>query len=301
MPKFLKILLYPVVFFAGLLIFSVLLFPFDSLKNRVATEIENAMGGGYQVTVGHLSPSLPSGAVLKNVEIRPRGDATATPLKLSEAKLKAALLSLLSGGVEVDFDLKPPQGRAVGAFIWKAGGVQIDAKLDRFDLGLVAFLTQKLGIPISGMVSGAVALEMYPQDPLRNTGAATLQVLDLGLGEISLANGAFKLPPIKLAQAGGNSKIDLQVNRGNFEVKTFQLAGGDLDFDTNGKIYGARRADNYRFNLKGSFRVTPELAQKLEILSLVEKQKAADGSYPFTITGRVLKPSIRIGEFKLPI
>ena len=106
---------------------------------------------------------------------------------------------------------------------------------------------------------------------------------------------------MKLAQPGGNSKVDVQVNRGNFQVRTFQLAGGDLEFETNGKIYGARRADNYRFNLKGSFKVAPELAQKLQILSLVEKQKAADGSYPFTITGRVSKPSIRIGEFKLPI
>ncbi len=301
MSKFLKILLYPAVFVVSLVLFSVLLFPFDSVKNRAAAEIENAMGGGYQVTIGNLSPSLPNGAVLKNVEIKPRGGVPAAPLKLTEAKVKFALLALLSGGVEVDFDLKPPQGRATGAFIRKGGGIEIDAKLDRFDLGLIAFLTQKAGISISGMVSGNVNLEMYPQDPLRNTGAAVLQVLDLGLGEISLAEGAFKVPPMKLAQAGGNSKIDIQVSRGNFEVKALQLVGGDLDLNTDGKIYGARRADNYRFNLKGSFKPTADFAQKFQILSLVEKQKAADGSYPFTITGRISKPSIRIGEFKLPI
>ena len=68
MPKFLKIILYPIIFAVSLLLFSVVLFPFDSLKNRVATEIEGAMGGGYQVTIGKLSPSLPSGAVLKSVE-----------------------------------------------------------------------------------------------------------------------------------------------------------------------------------------------------------------------------------------
>lgn len=301
MPKFLKILLYPLVFMASLLLFSVLLFPFDSLKSRVGTEIENAMGGGYQVAVGELSPSLPNGAVLKNVEIRPRGDTATASIKLSEAKLKVALLPLLSGTVEVDFDLKPPQGRASGAFSQMKGGMEIVAKLDRFDLALISFLTQKAGIPLSGMVSGNIDLELYPQDPLRNTGAAVLQVLDLGLGEISLADGAFKVPAMKLAQAGGNSKIDIQVSRGNFEVKAIQFAGGDLDLNTDGKVYGARRADNYRFNLKGSFKPTADFAQKFQILGLVEKQKAADGSYPFTITGRILKPSIRIGEFKLPI
>lgn len=298
---FVKILLYPVVFVVSLVLFSVVLFPFDSVKNRAAAEIESAMGGGYQVTIGKLSPSLPSGAVLKDVEIRPRGGAAEAPMKLSEARIKVALLALLSGGMEVDFDVKPPQGRATGAFIRKGGGMEINAKLDRFDLGLVSFLTQRAGIPVSGSVSGNVSLEMYPQDPLRNTGSAVLQVLDFGLGEISLADGAFKVPPMKLAQAGGNSKIDIQVSRGNFEVKVLQLAGGDLDLNTDGKVYGARRADNYRFNLKGSFKPTPDFAQKFQILSLVEKQKAADGSYPFTITGRISKPSIRIGEFKLPI
>lgn len=301
MPMFVKILLYPVVFVVSLVLFSVVLFPFDSVKNRAAAEIESAMGGGYQVTIGKLSPSLPSGAVLKDVEIRPRGGAAEAPMKLSEARIKVALLALLSGGMEVDFDVKPPQGRATGAFIRKGGGMEINAKLDRFDLGLVSFLTQRAGIPVSGSVSGNVSLEMYPQDPLRNTGSAVLQVLDFGLGEISLADGAFKVPPMKLAQAGGNSKIDIQVSRGNFEVKVLQLAGGDLDLNTDGKVYGARRADNYRFNLKGSFKPTPDFAQKFQILSLVEKQKAADGSYPFTITGRISKPSIRIGEFKLPI
>jgi len=88
---------------------------------------------------------------------------------------------------------------------------------------------------------------------------------------------------------------------GNFEVKGMQLAGGDISLDSNGKIYGARSIDNYRFNLRGNLKVSQEVADKLQILSLVEKQKTADGAYPFTITGRVTKPSIRIGEFKLPI
>src|SRR6185436_14279842 len=97
MSKFLKILLYPIVFVAALLLFSVLLFPFDSVKNRCAAEIEKALGGEYQVSIGKLSPSLPSGAVLKNVEIRPKGDAAAAPIKLSEAKVKVAVMPLLSG------------------------------------------------------------------------------------------------------------------------------------------------------------------------------------------------------------
>jgi len=300
MPKFLKILLYPLMFFVAFAVFVVLLFPYDSVKTRVARELEGVMGGSYQISIGTLSPSFPSGAFLKNVEMKPRSVGAGNPITLSTANLKVAVLPLLSGTVEVDFDLHPPQGRASGSYSLKKGGLFLNLKADRFDLGLVSFLIKDTGIPLSGMVSGDVDLELYDQDPLRNSGKINLQVLQLALGEISLGDGAFKIPAMKLADSGG-SRVDAAINRGNFEVKVFTLTGGDLAIDTNGKIYGARKADNYRFNLKGTFKVTPEFADKIQILALVDKQKQADGSYPFTITGRVLKPNIRIGDFKLPL
>ncbi len=302
MPKVLRFIIYPVFFFVCLLAFLVLLFPFDSLKNRAARELEDAMGGTYQITIGKLSPSLLSGAVLKNVELKPRGDAAAPSIKVNQAKLNFGLIPLLSGTLEIDFDLALSQGRATGLFSSKRTGTVIVAKLDHFDLGLISFLTKDAGIPLTGLVSGNVNLDLNDQDPLRNAGQISLQVLDLGLGEIAVGGG-FKIPAFRLAQAGaaGGSKIEVEINRGNFDIKSIQLVGGDVSLDSSGKIYGARRADNYRFNLKGSLRVTDEMAKKFEILSLVEKQKAADGSYPFTVTGRVLKPSIRIGDFKLPI
>jgi type II secretion system protein N len=301
MSKFLKILLYPIVFVVALLLFSVLLFPFDSVKNRCAAEIETAMGGEYQVSIGKLSPSFPSGAVLKDVEIRPKGDPSAVPIKLTEAKVKVAVMPLLSGAMEVDFDVKPPQGRATGSFATRKGSTEVVARLDRFDLGLISFLTKKSGLAIAGVVSGDLNFEVFPDDPTRNTGKASLKVQSLELGEIS--SGFLQIPALKLAQPGADSKIELAITRGNVEVKSFQFLGGDLNFDTNGKVYGARRADNYRFNLKGSIKPTPEMEPKLFVLALpdIKKQRTPEGVYPFTITGRLTKPSIRIGDYKLPI
>lgn len=301
MPKILKILLYPLIFFVATLAFVVVLFPYDSVKMRVAREIEKAMGGAYQISIGTLSPDFPSGALLKDVEMKSRGGEASRSLKLNSANLKFALLPLLSGTMEVDFDLRPPQGRASGSYAFKKGGIFLNLKADRFDLGLVSFLTKDAGIPVGGQVSGDVALELYTQDPLKNTGKINLQVLELALGEISLGDGTFKVPAMKLAATGAGSRVDAAINRGNFEVKALTLTGGDLVLDTNGKIYGARKADNYRFNLKGTFKVSQEFADKIQILALVDKQKQADGTYPFTITGRVMKPNIRIGDFKLPL
>jgi len=294
----LKIFVYPIFAFVCLVLFSILLFPFESVKNRVSSELENSLDGVYSISIGDLSPSLPLGAVLKNVTIKPRGSSE-VPVLLNKAKVKVALLPLLAGSMEVDFDVKADKGKAKGDYSWKKGWYGLHVTMDQFDLSLFRFFLQKSGVPLSGVANGSVALQIFTEDPLRNSGKMTLQFPDLTLGEIDL--GAMKLPLLKLAQLGSVSKVDMSINRGNIEVNDFQFSGADLDFKTDGKIYGARKMDNYRFNLKGNLKIPKQTADKIPILGLIEKQKTPEGDYPFTITGRLTKPSIRIGEFKLPI
>lgn len=302
MPTVLKFILYPIFALVCLVIFSIILFPFDSVKSRAAQEVEAALGGEYGISIGHMSPSLLGGALLEDVEIRPRGVSGAEPLKISRARVKVALFDLISGTVDVTYDLKAGPGRAKGTLVWKKAGTKLDMKLEQFDIALAGFMAQKVGIPLSGQMNGTVALEMYSEDPLRNTGKIVLDIPNLKLGEIKLGDGAFNIPALLLAKPEATpSRIDVMIDKGNIEVTKIAFYGGDLELDADGKVYGARKADNYRFNLKGSFRVAPEMMEKLSFLAIVEKQKSADGSYPFTITGRINKPSIRIGEFKLPI
>ncbi len=300
MPTVLRIIVYPVFGLVCLILFSVILFPFDSLKGRVAREIEQGLGGGYAITIGGLAPAPIAGMVLKDVQLRPRGAPDAPPVKLDKAKLKFALFSLLTGSIEVDFDLRPPTGRAQGSFSRKRGGMALSLKMSQFDLALAAFLAQKAGIPLSGKVGGEASIEIHSDDPLRNSGKISLQIPELVLGETSL--GFLKLPALRLAQADQpGSGLEVQINRGNIEVQTLRLTGADVGLEASGKVYGARRADNFRFNLKGVLRISDEIIAKVPILSTIEKQKQPDGTYPFTVTGRIMKPSIRIGDFKLPI
>ncbi len=293
-----KLIVYPVFAVLCLVIFSVVLFPFNSLKERAAREIEEVLGGNYSIVIGNLSPSWLGGVVLKEVEIRPRGREV-EPAKLSQARLKFALFPLLSGAVEVAFDLRPQQGRAVGSFSWKKGGMGFDVKMEQLDLSLMRVFVEKLNIPLSGVMSGRVAMELYDQSPLKNSGLISLKIPTLKLGEMDLAGGMVKLPALKLS-GDPTSQLEVVIQKGNFELKSFRLLG-DLSLDADGKIYGARQSENYRFNLKGNIRLPAELIAKIPILSAIEKQKGPDGSYPFTITGQVSKPNIRIGDFKLPI
>ena len=303
-PTPLRFILYPLFAAVCLFLFSVVLFHFDSVKHRFGTEVEKYLDGKFSVTIGNLSASLPNGVVLKSVEIRRRGDLEAQAIHIPKAKLKIALFSLLSGGREVGFDINTDKGRAHGFYALHKGGMALDISMTQFDLTLAEILAQQTDLPISGIMNGTVKIDIYPQDPLRNAGNVSLTLLDLKLAQMTFG-GALQIPAIQLVQSGGESpqpsKIDISIEKGNIDIKAIQFQGGDLDLQADGKIYGARQIGNYRFNMKGNVKVSPQLAEKFPLLIAVEKQKAADGTYPLTVTGRFSNPSIRVGDFKIPI
>ena len=182
MPKLIRVFAYPLVGAVSFALFFVLLFPYNSVKVRAASEIEKALGGGYTITIGGLSPSPPSGVVLSDVEIKPLGGGVHSIIPLKRAKLRFALLPLLSGAVEVKFDLSPQQGRAQGSFSVRRESVKLDAEMKAFDLALAALLLQHGDIPLSGSMDGNIHLEIYPPDPLRNRGTISIDLPEALLG-----------------------------------------------------------------------------------------------------------------------
>lgn len=313
MPIVLKILFYPLFAAITFVLFSIFLFPFDSAKFWLARQLEQGMGGTHTISIGQASPSLPSGVTLRDVEISSR-DRTGTPptgappVKISKVRLQFALLPLLAGSTEVDFDLRgaaAARGKAVGFYSSKKGAIELKLKLDRYDLSFLSLLLPpKPAFPLTGLLSGNLQIEVTPQDPLRNAGKAALELSDLRLGEMNFGEGegVIQIPSIQIAPAAGPaSRIEVLIQRGNLEVQKFQFSGGDLELQIEGKIYGGRQIENYRFNLQGTLKVAPALAPKIPFLAIVEKQKSPDGSYPLTITGRLSSPSIRVGEFKVPL
>lgn len=292
MPLQLRLILYPLFACFCLVVFSFVLFPFDSLKNRIQGEIEQGLGSGVRVTIGKVAPALFTGVVLKNVKIQPKDQAG--EVSLERARIKFRLLPLLWGSHSLHCSIRAGQGILEGSLAWGGDETKLDFKLERVDpsLSRVAF---PIGLPLQGQMNGHVVLELSASDPLKNSGKVELDIPDLRLEE-GTASG-FPFPALVLAKEGKEkSRIEIAVERGNWEVRSLKLTGGDLEVQADGKVYAARRLENYRLSLRGDF----QTLQKLPFLSLVEDQKA-NGKFPFTITGRLAKPSIRIGNFKVPI
>ena len=78
--------------------------------------------------------------------------------------------------------------------------------------------------------------------------------------------------------------------------------GGDLDLDLKGSVsLKGRGPEDYRLDIKGGFKMSENLTKALPFLFIIEKQKNAQGVYPLTVTGRLGKPNIQIGKFRVPM
>ena len=303
MPLPIRILVYPAFLIFSFILFVLILFPFDSVRLRSQAELEKALGGAYEVKISSMSPAPLVGVWFKGVSLTPRKVPDAIPFKIKKAKVKMALIPLISGTVEIDFEIIAEKGTAKGAFSKKRGLYDVKLKMDKLDLGLLSALASRSGggLNFSGMINGNVVLAIDTEDPLNNQGKVNLQFPELVLGEMSTADGSFKIPSMKLAQAGvAPATLDTSMSKGNIDLTRLKFEGGDLEISSDGKVYGAKKWDNYRFNLKGGFKVKKEISDQVPLLALVDRQKQADGTLPFTITGRITCPNIRIGEFKVP-
>lgn len=306
MPTSLKIILYPLIALFFLVLFSLLLFPIDSLKERLIQEAEQGIGDPYQLSVQELSYFPPASFTLKGVQIGIQGAGQSAQeekdlIRFEKVKLVFRPLSLLWGDLNVRFDLREKKSRLSGDLASGREAIKVRSDLEQIDLALLGLLTSRWKISLQGSVSGTVDLEWFKDNPIKNNGEIQLQVNSLELKNINIPD-ILTLPSLSLVDgASGPSKIILEISRANWNVESLQLRGQDMELNVNGKIYGARRMDNYRFNLKGVMKLATPLVEKVPLLGVIESYKDASGLYPLTITGRIASPNIRIGDFKVPL
>ncbi|MBI2082789.1 MAG: type II secretion system protein GspN [Deltaproteobacteria bacterium] len=292
-----RLVLYPIFALFCLIIFSFLLFPFEALTGRIQSEIGKTFGDKYDVAIEKVSPALFTGLVLKKVKLQERGKEKS--VLLDRAKVKIGLFPLLWGTKSLTVDLRAGKGRVEGSVKLDQELTRLDLEVDEWDVSLSRLFLPET-VPFVGSLNGEIILDLYSADPLRNSGHIELEVQELGLAEGAGAAG-LALPALNLAKQGGeNSRIDIDVVRGNWELKTLKLIGSDINFEATGKVYAAKQVKNYRLNLQGNFVPQTGSEEKMPFLGLIEAQKQ-EGKFPFAISGRLTKPSIRIGTFKLPI
>jgi type II secretion system protein N len=303
MPRILKFIAYLVLFVVSFLIFLYWMFPYDILKDRVASAIEEPLGRAVEVSIGELRPYYFTGVSISNLSLTSRTAGESTPLaEFEKVRVRATLFSLLLGNPRVSFFIQSGKGEIAGSARQTEEGFDISVDLDNFDVGSIKWLESQVGLKLGGRLGGSVDLKIDRLRPVRTTGKIDLSFDDFKVAASQVTIGEVNIPiPDAVLTKGRGSRLKLSIDKGAVNVDEFRLADGDLQLDVKGKIFLSTVLSNYRLNLTGSFRVSDKLSEAFPLLFMAEKQKQPDGSYPLTVSGRLSEPSIKIGTFTLPL
>lgn len=290
------------LFVVSFVLFLYWFFPYDILKDRITGMIEQ-QAGGLEVSINKLEPYWLTGVEVEGFSIgEPGGDRSKALIECRRVRARASLFSLIFGNPHVSFDVELGEGEISGTVKQTEEALAIDAEMNDVDLGNLKLIGARTGLSIGSRIDGEVSLYIDRQRPLRSTGKVSLTLADMHIAASEVKLGEMTLPlPDLVISKGRESQIKLDVGKGTVSVENFKLAGGDLVLDLKGKIFLSTKLENYRFNLNGSFLPSKKLADALPFLFIIEQQKQEDGSYPITITGRLEKPSIKIGTFTVPL
>ena len=301
MPKALKYIGYFLLFIFSFLFFLYWTFPYDVLKDRMINTAAQQLGSDYDVRIGDFSPSFFTGASLKQVKIlKHEGDNVKTLWSAAKVKIRASIGSILFGKTNVKFSAKNQKSSISGNFKKTDEGFNFAGSFSNFNIGDLGFLDN---VKLTSAIDGDIKLNINKRQMLQSSGAADLELSDIKLaaGDLNLGEGfSFNIPELFLSKGSG-SVLQFELSKGAVRIKQLKLADGDLKLDVSGDIFISSIFKNYRMNLKGTFSVTPKMEQAMPFLFMVEKQRQPDGTYPISITGRIGQPSIKIGDFTLPI
>ncbi len=297
---------------AGLLFFlfwMVWVFPYDALQSRIITEIENQTRGRYQLDMKDMDVSLLGSVTFKNLKLKERV-AGEDQLLLDTPRLELGFspLGLLRKKQDFSFTLQGKKsGSLEGDFKREGPETLLRADFDDYPVSELKFIMAKADLSMKGTLLGGLDLQLNSADPAQNKGQVEVNFKNIALDAMSIAidpqdpASAIEVPAIRLSADKG-SHLKARVVRDNFEVDEIVLTGGDIDLHLKGRIsmQGASPSD-YRMALEGGFKVSESLSKALPMLFILEKQKNADGVYPLSLSGRMGRPNIRIGKFRVPL
>lgn len=281
-------------------------FPFDNLKGRLEGGIEKALGPDYDIRISHISPSFITGVVLKGVSLTVRSGGVAQPmLDVDRAKLRVGLFSLLLGNPEASFSLQFKKSTIDGSVTKRDNNLQIVADLDPVQLTTVPWFASVLGLKLAGNISGTLTMTMPLEGNKPSEGAVNLvfQGGELQAGSkipLGQAGSMDITNAIKFAQ-GKDSKLVMKWSKGLVDLSSWKWADGDIQLDLKGQAFTAMNAANTRLNVNGTITLSPQFEKDFPILTMISKQKQADGSYAISVTGNLNHPAVKVGEFTLPL
>ncbi len=307
MNKTLRIILYTGAFFFFFVFFLYATFPDEVLKNFVLSKIEDALGQQYRIKVNKMSAGLIFGFSFKGVEVTDQSSAQPTVLlKATKVSLNPSLLAILQKNAKFNFDVVVGKGEVSGRYYNSSSESELRLDFDELNLAeLGSSGGSSLLSHFQGKLDGKFYTDFYSNNPSKSEGEINLNFVDFGTTAFQvpmspdMPGSEMEIPAIKLS-TGKNSKLIATYAKQDWNIQELTFAGGDLELNLKGKITPGMHIEDYMIDLSGVAKIKGESLQKLPILALLESQREADGSYKLQLSGKLMKPSVTVGTFRLP-
>ena len=306
---------YPLFYLLAFVLFAIVTFPFDKLKEHLVVTFNDGQrqtGGHDQLSIGEMSGYWLTGVKLRDITfVLGSADPKKPPaeIKVAEARASIALLPLLAGNKDVSFHASVFDGEISGSYEMHGKDRAIDLDLEGLDLGQLEPLTQLLGLPFEGKLSGTVKLSMPEGRASKGGGEVNLEASDVAIGDnkakIKVGFGELTFPRTVI----GNLSFAAEAKEGVLKLTKFSATGRDIDIDGDGRItmrdlateslmdviLRIKFSDGYKdksdmtralFGAPGGKGMPPLLEQEPK----VKQAKRADGSYGWVLRGQLGRP-----------
>ena len=280
-------ILYTAYIFGITLFFLWYLFPSDTLKGYLAFRLSQ-VNPGVKVTIDRISPALPPGIKLHEVDITHRNIAL---MELKSLKVMPGLGSLFSDTITVNFSGHLYEGTLNGrAEISdpKSGGIKVDGKIADVQVQQISALQQWSDHDIAGGLGGDFNYAAGSANP-KLSGSLKMSACRLELATAIFNQNRFEFT---------NIDADLVLQNRNLVINGFNATGSQLDLKIAGKIkLDARSRAKNALNLTGT--VTPHhvFLAKIEKdipVNLIRNQKSGQRAIKFQIDGTLEEPGFSI-------
>lgn len=300
---------YPLFYLTCLGVFAYLSFPYERIKDRLIAEFDReqaAQGSDQKLSIDELTSYWFSGAELSGVKLTlppEPGDEQAKPvvLEIERAHARVRLLPLLLGRVRVDFWASTFGGEVSGSLpVAGDGSGKITLELDGVDLAKTMLLRERLGVPLKGVLSGAIDLETVEGKLAAASGSIDMKIAGLSVGDgKTKIMGQLPIPEAKI----GDLALVAEVKDGLIRLTKLSATGPDLELVGDGQLtlrdpWKDALADLYlRFKFSDAYRGKSDVTKTLlgepgskmpaliDLDPKMKKAKRADGFYGFHAHG----------------
>ncbi len=286
-PEKISVSLYVGVFFAFLLIFLLLGFPWDSVEKRVVFEIQS--NSPVPVLIGDADIRGLSSIELKDVRVI-LGDRE--PLVIDRARVDAGLFSVIfSDNAKISFSVNAYGGKIEGKVSQnkkenKVTSAEVDINSVESSTVSRLFLGGG-GISVGGKVDGSIKF-------LGEGESGGISKMEYLISSPSLSVVVEKVRGFAVKEEYKNLSVVLRGTANRFEsrVERFSLSNKQLSLEAEGKAPSPLRfRKGAALDLSVTFRPSPEDA-KLALVGSFLGSRGEDGGFSGKIQGTLSKPKI---------